>query len=219
MHKSAYPGAINNAVRTQQKSMPLKLEAILLLLGFRPPRWPSCNQSMATQKTTTVAAQHLVDKGRGASRCKMIDADAERVRDANSAAHVRLRSSQSDAAASIVRDANTAARTVARSQLSDDRTYALRDADYVARGAVRYDARSAAAALAARMELDLQDQVSYSTEQLDWIYDNFERSPAAALAFISANTGIANTPADLGSLIDAVTEHCVAAFIRAHTRN
>ncbi len=63
------------------------------------------------------------------------------------------------------------------------------------------------------------DSFSFTTEQLDYAFTNFERSPAAALSFLAADTGVANTPADLGPLIDGVpdvvTEKCVADFMCA----
>ena len=62
----------------------------------------------------------------------------------------------------------------------------------------RENARAAATEAAARIESGLLDSVKFTSEQLDYAYSNFERSPAAALAFTVANTGIANTPADLG---------------------
>lgn len=54
------------------------------------------------------------------------------------------------------------------------------------------------------MENTLLSSVAFTKVQLDYAYNNFERSPAAVLSFLAANTGIANTPADLGSLIDGV---------------
>ena len=42
----------------------------------------------------------------------------------------------------------------------------------------------------------------FTEEELAYAADNFERSPVAALAFSVANTGIANTPEDLGPLLD-----------------
>jgi hypothetical protein len=42
----------------------------------------------------------------------------------------------------------------------------------------------------------------FSKAELAYAADNFERSPVAALAFAVANTGIANTPEYLGTLLD-----------------
>jgi hypothetical protein len=78
--------------------------------------------------------------------------------------------------------------------------------------------RNSAADAADLEESTLLDSVTFSEAQLDYACNNFERSPAAALAFTVANSGICNTPDDLGPLLDgipdAVTEECVRAFIK-----
>ena len=83
----------------------------------------------------------------------------------------------------------------------------------------RDTARAVVAENDARIERSLLDSVKFTSEQLDFAFANFERSPAAALAFIVANTGVASTPADLGPLLDGVpdtvTEQCVLDFMRA----
>ena len=124
-----------------------------------------------------------------------------------------------DVRVNALRDADTSARAEARSQLPSDRVDALRDADSSARADARVNARAAATESADRIDSGLLHSVEFTTEQLDYAYANFERSPAAALSFLAANTGVANTPADLGPLIDGVpdivTERCVADFMRA----
>jgi hypothetical protein len=69
---------------------------------------------------------------------------------------------------------------------------------------------------AALIELSLEDAVTFDAEQLDHVYSNYERSPASALAFLTANTGICNKPSDLGPLLDGVAddiiEDCVKRF-------
>ena len=124
-----------------------------------------------------------------------------------------------DVRVDALRDADTSARAEARSQLPSDRVDALRDADSSARADARVNARAAATESADRIDSGLLHSVEFTTEQLDYAYANFERSPAAALSFLAANTGVANTPADLGPLIDGVpdivTERCVADFMRA----
>ena len=83
----------------------------------------------------------------------------------------------------------------------------------------RADSRTAKSEAAARAEQNLLDSIKFDDSQLDWVYENFERSPSAALAFLAANTGVAHTPADLGPLIDGVLENitlqCVKDFMRA----
>ena len=49
---------------------------------------------------------------------------------------------------------------------------------------------------------DIMGSYRFTEAELAYAADNFERSPVAALAFSVANTGIANTPEDLGPLLD-----------------
>jgi hypothetical protein len=76
--------------------------------------------------------------------------------------------------------------------------------------------RDSAVNAADQFDSTLLDSFSFSTAQLDYISDNFERSPAAALAFITANTGICKKLPDLGPLLDgvpdAIIEACVQKF-------
>ena len=52
----------------------------------------------------------------------------------------------------------------------------------------RADSRTAKSEAAARAEQNLLDSIKFDDSQLDWVYENFERSPSAALAFLAANT-------------------------------
>jgi hypothetical protein len=76
--------------------------------------------------------------------------------------------------------------------------------------------RNSAADAADLEESTLLDSVTFNEAQIQYIIDNFERSPAAALAFTTANTGICKKPADLGPLLDGVpdsiVERCVQRF-------
>ena len=147
------------------------------------------------------------------------DVRVNALRDADTSARAESRSQLPSDRVDALRDADTSARAEARSQLPSDRVDALRDADSSARADARVNARAAATESADRIDSGLLHSVEFTTEQLDYAYANFERSPAAALSFLAANTGVANTPADLGPLIDGVpdivTERCVADFMRA----
>ncbi len=52
------------------------------------------------------------------------------------------------------------------------------------------------------IEAEIMSSYRFTEAELAYAADNFERSPVAALAFSVANTGIANTPEDLGPLLD-----------------
>jgi len=75
-------------------------------------------------------------------------------------------------------------------------------------------AADAAQLEAAQIEAALLDSFHFTAAELSYAANNFERSPVAALAFLAANTGIANTPEDLGPLLDGTPDpaHLIAAF-------
>jgi hypothetical protein len=52
------------------------------------------------------------------------------------------------------------------------------------------------------IEAAIMGSYHFTEAELAYAADNFERSPVAALAFSVANTGIANTPEDLGPLLN-----------------
>jgi hypothetical protein len=79
------------------------------------------------------------------------------------------------------------------------------------RAAARLAARAAERDASATIERTLLDAVTFSEEQLDYAYSNFERSPTAALAFLTANTGICKKLADLGPLLDGIPDAVIAA--------
>jgi hypothetical protein len=62
--------------------------------------------------------------------------------------------------------------------------------------------RGATRAQIEAMEAGIMTSYKFTVAELAYAADNFERSPVAALAFSVANTGIANTPEDLGPLLD-----------------
>jgi hypothetical protein len=64
------------------------------------------------------------------------------------------------------------------------------------------DRQAAAREPAPAIEAAIMGSFQFTEEELAYAADNFERSPVAALAFSVANTGIANTPEDLGPLLD-----------------
>jgi len=78
---------------------------------------------------------------------------------------------------------------------------------------------SIAAAARARdqaIEASIMGSFAFTEAELKFAADNFEESPIAALAFLAANTGIANSPIDLGTLLDGVPDPAplIAAFKR-----
>jgi hypothetical protein len=78
---------------------------------------------------------------------------------------------------------------------------------------------SIAAAARARdqaIEASIMGSFAFTEAELKFAADNFEESPIAALAFLAANTGIANSPSDLGTLLDGVPDPAplIAAFKR-----
>jgi len=114
------------------------------------------------------------------------------------------RSRQDEGAALARRQANADAHR-------DSRAAAAAAADDAAAAAA-----VAAAAEAAQIEAALLDSFQFTAAELSYAANNFERSPVAALAFLAANTGIANTPEDLGPLLDGTPDpaHLIAAFKR-----
>ena len=156
---------------------------------------------------------------RAAARSQLPAECVDALREADSTARAAARSQLPAERADALRGANSAAHDAARSQLPAGLADEIRDTNTASRRNARDTARAVAAENAARIERSLINSVKFTSEQLDFAFNNFERSPAAALSFITANTGIANTPADLGPLLDGVpdvvTERCVAAFMQA----
>ena len=78
------------------------------------------------------------------------------------------------------------------------------------------DLQAAAQTPAQAIEASIMGSFNFTEAELAYAADNFERSPVAALAFAVANTGIANTPEDLGTLLDGPPDPAdsIAAFKR-----
>ena len=79
---------------------------------------------------------------------------------------------------------------------------------------IRNASAAAARARDQAIEASIMGSFAFTEAELKFAADNFEDSPIAALAFLAANTGIANSPSDLGPLLDGVPDPAplIAAF-------
>jgi hypothetical protein len=153
------------------------------------------------------------------ARSSQTQADATRIRIANSAAHERARSSQTQADAARIRIADSAAHERTRSSQTQADAARIRSANSASHVRARVQLRNSAADAADHIASTLLDSFNFDEVQIEYIVNNFERSPAAALAFTTANTGICKKPADLGPLLDGVPDSIVEGCVQRFKTN
>jgi hypothetical protein len=135
-------------------------------------------------------------------------------RQADAVQHRDARAAAQEEQVQAHRQANAAQHRDARAAAQEEQVQAHRQANAAQHRDVRAAAQEERSAHNAQIEAELPHSYRFTEAELEYAAEKFEQSPVAALAFLAANTGIANTPEDLGPLLDGVPDPAplIAAF-------